>query len=231
MALLAPTGAQFENPEPGSYVARCYGFIDLGTQPHKSTHASKEDWVQRDVRFLFELPFNLMTGRFNKENEGKPFVVSITTKFSLAPGAKFFKMITGWRGKALTPDEAKTFPVRKMIGSTVRLSLIENGEYTNIDSFSKIAANEAASVPPMISTPIYFSLDPDEFKQEIFDGFSDKNKAKISSSPEYIELFAPKKPVSAPSVGRSAPISEDEAANLVSRKTAKEPAVEDEDPF
>jgi len=245
MALMAPTGSQFENPEPGSYIARCYGFIDIGTQLHKSKHAGKEDWLQRDVRFLFELPLNKMEGVYNKEAAGKPFVVSTTIKFSLAPSAKMFKMITGWRGKALTKDEAKTFIVKKMIGAPCRISLIEADDFINIDSFSKLTKEEVASCPPMINEPIYFSLDPEEFDKKSMEELSDKTKERIALSPEYRALMTVAKPAAEPvdapfspsgaPTGSSAggtPRTEAEAANLVSRPGTKPANEVDEDvPF
>lgn len=242
MALKAPTGSQFENPEPGSYLARCYGFIDIGTQLHKSTHPGKEDWLQRDVRFLFELPMNKMQGIYNKEAEGKPFVVSTTVKFSLAPTSKMRKMIKGWRGKDLTKEEADAFLVRKMVGAPCRISLIEAGDFINIDSFSRCSKEEAAAMPPMINPAIYFSLDPEEFDRKVFDSLSDKTKDKIFVSPEYRALIGNKpqsEPADAPfspggtpntnagtpapagSTAGGTPRTDAEAANLVNKDGSK----------
>jgi hypothetical protein len=183
-----------------------------------------------------------MQGTFTKEAKDKPFVVSTTLKFSLAPTSKMRKMIKGWRGKDLTADEAKAFVVKKMIGAPCRISLIENEEYINIDSFAKCSKEEAATLPAMINEAIYFSLDPEEFDRKIFDSLSEKTKDKVFISPEYKALIGNKsqshtEPVDAPfstggnptggnaagapppasSSGCGTPLTDAEAANQVGK--------------
>lgn len=213
MALKIPTGGQFENPPPGNYIGRCYGFIDLGTQPHEGFQG-KPGWKSRDVRLLFELPTVLMEGKYNPESKGKPCVVSTTMKMSLASTAKLRKFLKGWRGRDFTKEELESYVPRKMIGVPCRLSLIENEEYVNIDGISRLSPGEVC--PPQVNPSIYFSLDKEEFDRAVFDSLGEKTKDKIYLSPEYQEIISPTpEPTSADYVPGSKQIgTEDQMANL-----------------
>ena len=98
-------------------------------------------------------------------------------------------LIKGWRGKDLTKEEADSFVVKKMIGAPCRISLVESGDFINIDSFSRCSKEEVASMPAMFNPAIYFSLDPEEFDRKIFDSLSDKTRDRIFLSPEYQALI------------------------------------------
>ena len=191
MALKFSVGGQFENPEPGSYIARCYGFIDIGSQPHPGFQG-KPGWISRDCRINFELPLALMTGKYHAESRGRPYMVSMTLKQSLAPTSKMRKMLKGWRGRDFTPEELQAYVPRKMVGVPCRLTLVENGDFVNIEGISRLAAGETC--PPQVNPPIYFSLDPDEFDAATMHDLGEKTQEKIAASPEYAELMAPKKP-------------------------------------
>ncbi len=191
MALKFTTGGQFENPPPGSYIARCYAFIDLGSQPHAG-YQGKDGWISRDCRIVFELPLALMTGKYHAESKGKPFSISLTVKQSLAPTAKLRKFLKGWRGRDFTPDEIAAYVPKNIVGAPCRLTLVENGDFVNIEGIAKLMPGEVC--PPAVNPTVYFSLDKDEFDVEVLKKLGDKTQEKIAASPEYNELVNPRPP-------------------------------------
>jgi len=178
-------GTQYENPPAGSHIARCIGLIDMGTQVHKGFQGG-EDWTSRDVRIVFELPGEKMTGKFNPEMKGKPFGASIVVKQSLHPSAKLRKLLEGWRGSKFTPEAIERFDPRNLLDKPARLTLIENGDFVNVDSISPLAKGDKC--PKRINPLVFFSLDPEEFNQETFDKLSERLRAKIQKSPEWVAL-------------------------------------------
>jgi hypothetical protein len=182
-----PTGGQFENPPAGSHIARCISVIDLGTQQHQGFQGSPP-WSSRDVRITFELPTTMMEGIYKPEVKGKPFGASITLKQSLHPSSKMRKMLVGWRGRDFTAEELGNFDLKSILGKACFLSLVERGEYVNIESIAAIP--KGVICPPQVNPSIYFSLDPSEFDNNVLTKFGDKLQEKIQSSPEYQALFS-----------------------------------------
>lgn len=183
-------GGKFENPEPGSHLARCYAVIDLGSQPHTWGDEIK---LSRDVRISFELPHSLMEGLYNAEMRGKPFTAHLTVKQSLHPAARLRKLLEGWRGKRFEAASIEAFNPSNLVGQCCRLSLIlSDSGYVNIDSIATAKKDEIASMPAKFNAGVFFSLAPEEFSQRVFDGLSDKTKEKIKATPEWAYLMDPK---------------------------------------
>lgn len=171
-----------EKPEPGSYLARCYSLIDLGTQQHAFNN---EVWNSRDVRISFELPTELMKGIYQPELKGKPFAVHITVKQSLHPSAKLRGLLRGWRGRDFTKEELASFKPQKLIGVACRVVLVASatGEFINIDSVSPLSKGEKC--PKQVNPSVFFSLDPGEYDPNVLKSLSEKTQATIMTSPEY----------------------------------------------
>lgn len=179
-------GGQFENPGPGSHIARCFQVVDLGTQTHSW---QGETWQSRDVRITFELPFELMTGKYNAEHKGKPFASSTTMKQSLHASSKLRPFLESWRGRKFTKEELAAYDPKKIVGAPCRLTLIADGDKVFIDSIAPLGKGE--SCPGPVNPPLYFSLDPAEFDPETFQKLSDKTKEKIKNTPEYMAAVNP----------------------------------------
>jgi hypothetical protein len=99
---------------------------------------------------------------------------------SLHEKATLRQFLAGWRGRDFNEEELKGFDPRVLIGKGCLLSLIQNGEYVNIGSASKLPKGMEAPTPT--NPTIFFSLS--EFDQAEFDKISDKIKEKILQSPE-----------------------------------------------
>lgn len=176
---------KFEKAPSGSHLARAYALVDLGTQTHTWQGETK---MSRDVRISFELPFTKMTGEFHPESKGKPFSVHITTKQSLHPKANLRRYLEGWRGKKFDADSIEKFDPKKLVGLPCRLALVENGDYVNVDSISPLTKEEAKKMPKLVNAPVFLSLDPEEFEQEMFEALNQRTRDKIAASPEYKAL-------------------------------------------
>jgi len=184
------SSVQFEKVPAGNYLARCFAVIDLGTQLHKGFQGA-EDRLQRDVRLSFELPTEKMEGIYDEKVKGKPFAVHANCKQSLHIKANLRKLLEGWRGKKFTAESIETFDPKKLVGLPCRLTLVENGDYTNIDSISPLSSVEdkktkkkvPESCPKQINPSMFFSLD--EFDPEVFKKLGKKTQEKIQLSPEY----------------------------------------------
>jgi hypothetical protein len=193
---------QFENPPVGSHIARCYAVIDLGTQPH--TYKEKVE-LQRQVRISFELPEERMEGLYNPDLKGKPFAVHLNNiKQSLHPKARLRKLLEGWRGRKFSKEELEGFDPKKMVGSACRITLIENGEYINIDSISPLGKKEKC--PKQVNPSVFFSMAEDEdgqseFDPKVYKALHEKTREKIAASPEYKALFGGEEPQGEPEHG------------------------------
>lgn len=177
-------GQQFENPPAGSFIARCYSVVDMGTQQHSY---QGETWGSRDVRITFELPGELMTGKYKPEFKGKPFSVSMTVKQSLHAKSKLRPMLESWRGKKFTSEEIAAYDPKKLVGVPCRLSLVENGDYVNISSISPLGRGEKC--PKQVNESVYLSLAPNEFDMDVFRTLTEKTQQKIEGTPEFMALM------------------------------------------
>ena len=184
--MILKEGGQFEDPTPGTHVARCFGLIDMGTQVHSWNN---EQWQSRDLRIMWELPNEQMTGIYQPEKKGKPFAVSMVVKQSLHSSSKLRGFLESWRGKKFTKEELQAYDAKKLIGAPCLLTLIQAGQYINVDGVAP--CGKLATCPPAVNKPIFFSLEPDEFNQDVFDSLGEKMKEKIKASPEYFKLTSP----------------------------------------
>jgi hypothetical protein len=166
-------GGTFENPPTGAHPAVCIRMIDLGTQETTWEGATK---YAHKVKIVFELD--------EKMADGRPFITMRDFTVSLHEKAALRIFLKNWRGRDFTEEELKGFDPKVLIGKGCLLSMVENGEYVNIDSVMKLPKGMEAPVP--VNSTCFFSLA--EFDQAEFDKISDKIKEKIMKSPEYQSL-------------------------------------------
>ena len=174
----------FEQPEPGTYAARCYSLIDLGTQKN---NYQGEDTFKRQIMIKWELT-ELM-------KDGRPFMVMATPTLSIHENAKLRTWLESWRGIPFTEEELKGFDVKGILGTTCMLSLgLTSGGEIKVTGVSKLV--KGLEMPAQVNENFYFSLD--EFNEEAYDKIPLYWQTKIVSSPEYQKLG---KPVAMPDGG------------------------------
>jgi len=173
MKVSDPGGGDFEKAPEGTHVARCYRFIDLGTQFNEkwNTH-------QRKVQISWELPTELM-------EDGRPFMVSAQYTASLSEKAYLRRDLESWRGRKFTDEERAGFELDTVLGAPCMLNVVHNTTdgttYTNVQGI--VAMPKGMECPELVNKIEKFNIeDPD---MELFDTFTDKMKEKIKKAPEW----------------------------------------------
>ena len=179
MLLPKPTGSDFELAPSGTFAARCYRFVDLGTQPKLYNGSTT---LKRMVGISWELPDELM-------KDGKPFSIYQRYVWSMSEKSTLRKHLESWRGVKFVDADFGSFDTRKLIGVPCMIGIThvakEGKTYANISSISRPL--KGLEVPAIVNEPLYFSLD--EFDQTAFDRLSQSMKQTIMASPEYATLF------------------------------------------
>lgn len=183
-----PEGQSREIPEEGTYPVRCCSFVDLGTQP-----ANREGWEDQRVAAI---GFQLI-GEKGSENQNMCVYGNFTIPKSYK--SKRAKMIKLMHAMNLDPAETDTLD---LINGACMLEVKhggDDGQYANIGEVTK--PSKSTKIGKLTEKTTYFSLDPDEFDEEVFNELPQFLKEKIMGSDEYEEALTgatkkKKKPVS-----------------------------------
>tara|TARA_R110002167_G_scaffold325067_1_gene531191 strand:- start:6376 stop:6969 length:594 start_codon:yes stop_codon:yes gene_type:complete len=172
---------KFEPIEAGSYPARCYSMIEMGTNEENYQGTAK---MVNKVRITWELPTEMQV--FKEERGPEPRVISKEFSLSMHEKANLRGFLESWRGKSFTDNEAKAFDVTNLLGVPCLLSITHktaaNGNtYANISSVSLLP--KGMECPEMINERQELSFD--NFKEELFESLPDFIKEKIQTSQEY----------------------------------------------
>jgi hypothetical protein len=175
-------GGNFELVPAGTFIGRCYRFIDLGSHEQKFQGESKG--LKRLVMIGFELPTETM-------EDGRPFSIHKRYTWSMHEKSAMRRDLESWRGQKFVDADFGPggFDVRNLLGKTCTLSIVHSeGEstYANIASIGK--AMKGIEVPAQINPSVYFSLEPQFFDPSVMDSLSDKLKETIRQTPEYVAL-------------------------------------------
>jgi len=163
-------GGGFQSPEPGTWGAVCTRVIDLGTQV--TTWQGKQKKA-RKVLLGWELD--------QKMTDGRPFLATSRFTASIHPKATLGKFLDGWRGRSFTDEERQGFDLKALLGAPCLLTLVQDGDYTNVSSAAKLPKGMAPLAP---SGPI-LHLELDAFNAEVYGQLSEGLRATIAKSPEY----------------------------------------------
>lgn len=192
MLLPKPGSVQFEHVSPGTYPARCYRFIDLGTQPKTF---NKETKLVHQVRLSWELPTELME---KGDYAGKPFTVHTSYTWSMSAKAILRKSLENWRGKKFVDADFGEggFNTKKLIGIPCMIGITHsesNGNtYANITTISPLLKGYV--MPDQVNDSLYFSFDEamafgDPERKMYLTNFLEKvsksTRDKIMGTPEY----------------------------------------------
>jgi len=190
-------------PAQGTYVARCYSIIHIGTVPNIFNGQLKG--TKEIIHITWELPKLLAV--FNDEKGPEPFVVGEEVTLSTSDNSNLSKMIAQWRGTKLSPEEQKSFDPSIMIGKTCLINVVhktkkkyagqkldkitnENSVLVNNGIMSRPKEMEC---PAMINPKYIWDWDKDgnPFQAEKFALMPKWLQAKVKESEEY-KKFGPK---------------------------------------
>lgn len=184
MAITATSegGSGFEPIAAGTYAARCYSMVHIGTITEAYMGQPKK---QNKVRLTWELPTEL---KEFKEGEGeKPYMVSKDYALSMYEKANLRKHLESWRGKKFTEDEAKSFDVTKLLGKECLLSIIHKPSKDGSKVYAEIASistlPKGMTCPPQINPTFEFSWE--NFDREKFNLLPEWLREKMKNSLEY----------------------------------------------
>ncbi|MFA7256959.1 MAG: hypothetical protein WC047_05235 [Kiritimatiellales bacterium] len=184
-------GGNFETTPAGTFIARCYRFIDLGS--HEQMFQGESKGLKRLVMIGFELPTELMT---TGDYAGKPFSIHKRYTFSTHEKANMRKDLESWRGKKFNDSDFGPggFDVRNLLGVPSTLSIAhsekDGSTYANITGIGQ--PMKGIAMPAQINPNVFLSLEPHLFDREVYESLSDKLKTFISESPEYRSLIGGK---------------------------------------
>lgn len=180
MSIKAPKQQVREQIEAGSYPARCYQMIHIGTIP---SEYNGEQRMRNVVRITFELPTE--TRVFNEKNGEQPMVISADYTLSLGEKSKLRPVLEGWRGKKFTDTEIEDFDITKLVGVPAMVSIIHNEKgYAEISSIAKLP--KGMECPDQINKSQI--LEYDNWNEELFAKLPPFIKDKIVKSQEYKKM-------------------------------------------
>lgn len=168
----------------GTHIARCVGFIHIGT--NKDIWEGKPKEFNK-IRLTFELPEET---KVFKESEGpKPIVTSQEFTLSMGEKANLRKLVEGMVGTSLHDEEAFAFDVESLVGMpcliTIKHRTSKAGKArAEIASASKLMKNQTAPAQVNPSKILSFSA----WNEELFNAQPEFIKEKIKSSKEYLAM-------------------------------------------
>jgi hypothetical protein len=187
MAIIAEStgGSNYEPVEAGTYAARCYSMVYMGTLDE--SYQGQEKTLKK-VRLTFELPTELKV--FKEEKGEQPCVLSKDFTLSMHEKSGLRKFLQNWRGKAFTEDEAKKFDITVLLGKPCMLSVIHKTSAANGKTYAEIAGvstlMKGMAIAEQINPTFEFSvLDWDTEKFEMLPQFL---KDKVMKSHEYMAM-------------------------------------------
>lgn len=180
-------GSTFEPIPAGTYAARCYSMVQIGTIEESFQGKPKK---LHKVRITWELPTELKV--FKEENGEQPHVISKEFTLSMNEKAILRKFLEGWRGRTFSEEECERFDITVLLGKPCMLSIIHKTSsnknvYAEISSIS--AVPKGMTVPDQINPSFEFSYD--NFSEEKLLQLPEFLQNKIRSSDEYKFLQTP----------------------------------------
>lgn len=187
MAIIAEkSGNNYFLIDAGSYAARCYSMVHIGTIEEEFQGETKK---RNKVRLTWEIPSELHV--FNAEKGEQPVVISKEYTLSMHEKSTLRKDLEAWRGKAFTDEEAKKFDITKLIGVQCMLSIIhketKSGVFANISGINTLP--KGMSCEPLKNEKFELSYDqPKDVWLKKFETLPDFIKEKIKISEEYKKM-------------------------------------------
>lgn len=172
----------------GTYAARCYQMIEIGTV--KETILGAEKTLHK-VRIGWELPTERRV--FKEENGEQPFVISKEFTLSMNEKANLRKALESWRGKGFSEEEAKAFDITKLLGAACMLNIIHKPSKDGSRHYEEIAGIMPMPKGMTCSEQEHKTilLSYDKFDAKLFETLPDFIKDKMRRSIEYITMQMP----------------------------------------
>ena len=180
-------GGSYTPVDAGTYAARCYSMVHIGTIEEDYMGETK---MLNKVRISWELPTELKV--FDEAKGEQPSSISKEFTLSMNEKSNLRKFLESWRGKGFTEDEAKRFDITTLLGKPCMVSVIHKTSkkgktYADISGVTTVP--KGLAVPEQINKNFEFSYEP--FDQDKFDSLPQFLKDKITKSEQFKSLSTP----------------------------------------
>jgi hypothetical protein len=128
--------SDYEQAPEGLHQGVCVDVVDRGMVKNNFDESAAPYHAIRSVWELEET-----------DSKGRRYRVMQQYRLSLHEKAKLRQHLEAWRGKKFTADELKGFDVEKLIGANCQLTLVHNGDYTNIQAIVPLAKGMTKMAP------------------------------------------------------------------------------------
>ena len=156
-------GGDFQQPPPGTHIARCVKIIDIGT--HHGEYQGTPN-VRNQIIVQWELPNETI----EIEGEQKPLVTSKFYTNSLSEKANLRKDLESWRARPFSVEELMKFDLMAILGKPCMLSIVMNDK-GKAKVVSVSALPKGMQCPPAYNSASAFWID--EWDQDAFDAMSE----------------------------------------------------------
>ena len=175
-------GGDFELIPPGTYDARCYRLVDLGSQ---TTTWQGEAKTQRKILVCWEIP----SVEVEIDGEKKPGIVMSRYTLSIHKKSSLGPVLESWRGKSFTDEERAGFNIENVCGAPCMLNIVhsDDGKWANVKAVMAMPKGNKGPAP--VNPKVIFSLETPDWG--VFGELSEKIQAIIKASPEYQALQSP----------------------------------------
>lgn len=169
-------GGEWERVPEGTFIARCYQLMTIGTQ---TVVFKGETKLQKKVIIGWELLDDEA-----KMSDGKPFVISKTYTHTLNERGNLYADLNAWRGKKFTAEELEGFDLRKILGAYCQIQVLhtesDSGKtYANVNTILPYKGDK----PAAINENIMFSIGNPDIA--VFNALPDFLKRRIEFSQEW----------------------------------------------
>jgi hypothetical protein len=154
--------------EAGTYAARCYSMVHIGTV--EDEYKGKKIKVNR-VRLTWELPTELYV--FDEEKGEQPRVISKEYTLSLSEKANLRKDLEAWRGKQFTQEELDGFDITAVVGAPCQVSVVNKVSKSSGNTYAQVTAvsktMKGLKVADQVNDSVVFAyVEDDEELLELF---------------------------------------------------------------
>lgn len=196
----------------GNFIARCYKMIHIGTVIENIEGKSV---TLEKVRIGWELPLERKV--FDTAKGEEPYVIDQEYTLSMSEKANLRKMLTSWRGKAFSEEEAKSFDIMKLLGVPCMLNIVHKASKSDATKvYEQIAS--VSSMPKGIECPVAHNrnlvFEWANPNWDVFDSLPDFIKNKIKSSAQYIAFTQKNSSTASPDTFNNVPGSNGNASTI-----------------
>ena len=175
----AGEGSSYTPIEEGTYMALCYGLVDIGDE-----YSEKFDKCSPKFTILWEL-----VGAGAITVNGKELNRSVSNKYSKSLNAKsnLRKDLRAWRGREFTEEELQRFNMNNILGAPCQIQIINstsNGKvYSNIAAIMNLPKGMPKPVPTQ--DMVHWDYDENEIGDEMWSLIPPWLRSNIENSETY----------------------------------------------